>query len=210
MSPIFRRIVGSALTASLVSVGLTGAGIATAPAASAASAVEEAGMLAVIVMKQQGCKSLTGDIGGARVNLSRDNFLSVSDVSGFVGSSRVALMCNSTPGSTGSGSGASNNSVAKVCVKEQGEPRECEEGATRWTYEGCWQFDGSGSVKLQKRSGGKWKTVDKNVASKDKKACRKAYPWLVEFERKIAPDSRATYRLKFPDGDSRKFVVSRT
>jgi len=66
-------------------------GIVPVVPATAAGTQDEAGMLAVILLKKMDCKALTGSIGSTSVNLERDSLLSTYDVSGNIGNSRVKV-----------------------------------------------------------------------------------------------------------------------
>ena len=251
-------------------------GIVPVVPAAAASTQDEAGMLAVILLKKMDCKELTGSIGSTSVNLERDSLFSTYDVGGQIGSSRVEvdinalfstydvsgnigssrvqvdfnalfstydvsgnigssrvevdfnalfstddasgsfgggtvkLNCGGNPAVQGSGSTGSQdtNAVTSVCVKEKGQKEVCQEGAT-WSYESCWQFSKKGPVAFQLKDGGNWKSVNKNVATKDVSSCSKKFPWLVAIERTESSEGKKVYRIKFPSGFNEQIQVRR-
>ena len=200
--------------------------------AAAAGTQDEAGILAVILLNKINCQALTGSIGSTTVNLERDSLFSSYDVSGNIGSSRVEvdfnalfstddasgsfggwtvkLNCVGNPAVQGSEStGSQDTSVAtSVCVKEKGQKEVCQEGAT-WSYENCWQFSKKGLVMFQVKRGSNWKTLNKNVATRDLASCYKKHPWLVSVERTESSEGNKVYRLKFPDGDTKQIQVRR-
>jgi len=153
---------------------------------------------------------VSGNIGSSRVEVDFNALFSTDDASGSFGGWTVKLNCVGNPAVQGSEStGSQDTSVAtSVCVKEKGQKEVCQEGAT-WSYENCWQFSKKGLVMFQVKRGSNWKTLNKNVATRDLASCYKKHPWLVSVERTESSEGNKVYRLKFPDGDTKQIQVRR-
>jgi hypothetical protein len=104
-------------------------------------------------------------------------------------------------------SGGSPSSTRLICIKQQGYAETCFR-STGWDYESCWDWGSArGQVDLQRKSSGRWRQVQGNLARKDLRRCDAEFPWLVKFSVKEALRGTSQYRLTFPDGDTRTFKV---